>query len=106
MRPARLNLDFYIGDNFDITIDFNAAMTGMLPSLQIRSQLDGSLILDCSDYFTSDDSTGLYVLDVPPSATEILPGRYNYDFQLTNADESVVKTYIYGEIAVWGNITQ
>lgn len=107
--PANYDLVLYKGDYFNtsVVIKDNAGvvinLTGYTAKCSIKSSFSAVSSFDAT--CTIIALSGLVDIVFPSSVTEDIPaGSYVWDFQVTNPSGNV-RTYLAGDVTVYGEVT-
>lgn len=107
--PEKANVYVWRGDYVEVSVDFTDDtgtvpfdLTGYVGQADIVANNNVVASFDCDIDF--DDGKAKLVLESPVSAI-LIPGTYTYDFQLIQSATGRVRTFLYGQVIVRGEVT-
>lgn len=110
-RPAIVNIEHYLGDDFLETITLNLDLTGCSAKFTVKTSRTASTNL-AQDTITESGMT----IDTGTPSTDVLvlitdaeqatweAGEYVYDFEITHAD-GTMRTYLTGKFSVLADVS-
>jgi hypothetical protein len=107
-----MSAKIYRGDTWTRTWEIISAdgsavdLTGATIRLQVRDTNDAVVIEATTNngYFTIDSNHGRIDMNVPYSSTNISPGNYKFDLEVTHAN-GIRRTYEQGTLIVLEDVT-
>lgn len=107
--PAQADIHIWRGDYVEIPLEFYDADSEMATDIgnytgKADIVLNGNVVASFDVDISSTVGHAILRLESPASA-QLIPGVYNYDFQLVQFYTNRVRTYLYGWVIVTGEVT-